>query len=309
MKAVYLERFGAPDVLQFGELADPVAGPGEVLVDVAAASVNAADWKFRSGQYARHAATKFPLIPGRDFSGTVSALGSGVEDPKMGDAVFGVLDIGREGTYTEKLAIKAAIVAKKPPTLSHIEAAAVALTGLTAVNSVADTLKLQRGETILIQGGAGGVAGFAIQFAKHLGARVITTTSAANRDYVLGLGADEVIDYNAQDFTKIVSGCDAVFDTVGGEVAQKSFEILKPGGRATFIASGVEAPKPTRTDVVALRPPVERSRQAMERIANLVQTGAVRPPVVKIYQLSQAVDAHRLSESRHFRGKLVFQVR
>jgi len=309
MKAVYLERFGAPDVLQFGELADPVAGPGEVLVDVAAASVNAADWKFRSGQYARHAATKFPLIPGRDFSGTVSALGSGVEDPKMGDAVFGVLDVGREGTYTEKLAIKAAIVAKKPPTLSHIEAAAIALTGLTAVNSVADTLKLQRGETILIQGGAGGVAGFAIQFAKHLGARVITTTSAANRDYVLGLGADEVIDYNAQDFTKIVSGCDAVFDTVGGEVAQKSFEILKPGGRATFIASGVEAPKPTRTDVVALRPPVERSRQAMERIANLVQTGAVRPPVVKIYQLSQAVDAHRLSESRHFRGKLVFQVR
>lgn len=309
MKAVYLERFGAPDVLQFGELADPVTGPGEVLVDVAAASVNAADWKFRSGQYARHAATKFPLIPGRDFSGTVSALGSGVEDPKMGDAVFGVLDVGREGTYTEKLAIKAAIVAKKPPTLSHIEAAAVALTGLTAVNSVADTLKLQRGETILIQGGAGGVAGFAIQFAKHLGARVITTTSAANRDYVLGLGADEVIDYNAQDFTKIVSGCDAVFDTVGGEVAQKSFEILKPGGRAAFIASGVEAPKPTRTDVVALRPPVERSRQAMERIANLVQTGAVRPPVVKIYQLSQAVDAHRLSESRHFRGKLVFQVR
>ena len=309
MKAVYLERFGAPDVLQFGELADPVAGPGEVLVDVAAASVNAADWKFRSGQYARHAATKFPLIPGRDFSGTVSALGSGVEDPKMGDAVFGVLDVGREGTYTEKLAIKAAIVAKKPPTLSHIEAAAIALTGLTAVNSVADTLKLQRGETILIQGGAGGVAGFAIQFAKHLGARVITTTSAANRDYVLGLGADEVIDYNAQDFTKIVSGCDAVFDTVGGEVAQKSFEILKPGGRAAFIASGVEAPKPTRTDVVALRPPVERSRQAMERIANLVQTGAVRPPLVKIYRLSQAIDAHRLSESRHFRGKLVFQVR
>lgn len=309
MKAVYLERFGAPDVLQFGELADPVAGPGEVLVDVAAASVNAADWKFRSGQYARHAATKFPLIPGRDFSGTVSALGSGVEDLKIGDAVFGVLDIGREGTYTEKLAINAAIVAKKPPTLSHIEAAAVALTGLTAVNSVADTLKLQRGETILIQGGAGGVAGFALQFAKHLGARVITTTSAANRDYVLGLGADEVIDYNAQDFTKIVSGCDVVFDTVGGEVAQKSFEILKPGGRAAFIASGVEAPKPTRTDVVALRPPVERSRQAMERIANLVQTGAVRPPVVKIYQLSQAVDAHRLSESRHFRGKLVFQVR
>src|SRR5262249_53569827 len=200
-KAVYLERFGGPEVLQYGDLPDPVARPSEVVVDVAAASVNAADWKFRSGQYARHAGTKFPLVPGRDFSGSVSALGDGVDDLKIGDAVFGVLDIGREGAYTEKLAIKATIIAKKPPRLSHAEAAAVALTGLTAVNSIADTLKLQRGETILIQGGAGGVAGFAIQFAKHLGARVITTTSAVNRDYVLDLGADQVVDYNAQDFT------------------------------------------------------------------------------------------------------------
>ena len=187
--------------------------------------------------------------------------------------------------------------------------AAVALTGLTAVNAIADTLRLQRGETILIQGGAGGVAGFAIQFAKHLGARVITTTSAANRDYVLGLGADQVIDYNAQDFTQVVRGCDAVFDTVGGDVAEKSFAVLRSGGRAAFIASGVDAPKPTRADVVSLRPPVQRSREAIERIAGLIETGAVRPPAVKLYSLSQAVEAHRLSESRHFRGKLVFQVR
>ena len=308
MKAVYLERFGGPEVLQYGDLPDPVAGPGEVVIDVAAASVNAADWKFRSGQYARHSGTKFPLIPGRDFSGSVSAVGGGV-DLKIGDAVFGVLDIGREGTSAEKLTVKAAIVGRKPASLSHVEAAAVALTGLTAVNAIADTLRLQRGETILIQGGAGGVAGFAIQFAKHLGARVITTTSAANRDYVLGLGADRVIDYNAQDFTTVVSGCDAVFDTVGEEVAQKSFAVLKPGGRAAFIASGVDAPKPTRSDVVSLRPPVERSRQAMERIAGLMETGAVRSPAIKLYSLSQAVEAHRLSESRHFRGKLVFKVR
>ena len=309
MKAVYFDRFGGPEALQYGDLADPIPAAGEIIVDVAAASVNAADWKFRSGHYARHAQTKFPLIPGRDFSGLVSALGSGIDDLKVGDAVFGVLEAGKEGTYAEKLATKAAIVAKKPQALSHVHAAAVALTGLTAVNAIADTLKLQRGETILIQGGAGGVAGFAIQFAKHLGARVITTTSAANRDYVIGLGADQVIDYNAQDFTSVVSGCDAVFDTVGGEVAEKSFAVLKPGGRAAFIASGAEAPKPRRSDVVALRPPVERSRRAMERIAELVERGAVTPPAIKVYPLSQAVDAHRLSESRHFRGKLVFQVR
>src|SRR5438309_9995009 len=110
----------------------------------------------------------------------------------------------------------------------------MALTSLTAIWALEDTAELKRGETVLIQGGAGGVAGFAIQLAKHIGARVITTTSAANRDYVRGLGPDEVIDYNAQDFTKVVSGCDAVFDTVGGDVAQRSFAVLKPGGRAAF---------------------------------------------------------------------------
>src|SRR6202047_1530799 len=277
MKAPYIEKCGDPEVLQYGDLPDPVAGPGEVVVDVHAATVNAADWKFRGGEYGRHSNVKFPQIPGRDFSGVVSAVGDGA-DLKVGDAVFGVLGAGKEGTYCEKIAIPAALVAKKPDGLSHINAAALALTGLTAINSVEDTLKLQRGETILIQGGAGGVAGFAIQFAKRLGARVITTASAANRDYVLDLGADQVIDYNAQDFTSVVSGCDAVFDTVGGEVAQRSFAVLKPGGRAAFIASGVEAPKPTRSDVVALRPPVERSRRAMERIAQLVETEAVRPP-------------------------------
>jgi NADPH:quinone reductase-like Zn-dependent oxidoreductase len=309
MKAAYFEQFGGPDVLKYGDLPDPVAAAGEVLVDVHAASVNAADWKFRAGQYPNSGQTKFPAIPGRDFSAVVSALGGGVDDLKVGDAVFGVLDAGREGTYCEKIAIKSAIIGKKPDALSHINAAALALTGLTAVSSVVDVLKLQRGETILIQGGAGGVAGFAIQLAKHLGARVITTTSTANIEYVRGLGADEVIDYTKQDFTKVVSGVDAVFETVGGDVAEKSFAALKPGGRAAFIASGMQAPKPNRSDVTALRPPVARSRAAMERIAGLITSGAVRPPEVKIYQLSQAAEAHRLSEGRHFHGKLVLKVR
>ncbi len=306
MKAAFIERFGGPDVFQYGELPDPVAGPGEVVVDIVAASVNAADWKVRLGEY-RH--TKFPLIPGRDFSGVVSAVGDGVSDIAVGDAVFCVCEAGQEGTYAEKIAVKAAIVAKKPSALSHVEAAALALTGLTALSAIEDTLKLQRGETILIQGGAGGVAGFAIQLAKHIGAHVVTTASAANHDYVKSLGADEVIDYNARDFTQAVANCDAVFDTVGGDVAQKSFAVLKPGGRAAFIASGAQAPKPQRADVTALRPPVGRARRHLERIVELYQAGAVRLPEIKLYRLSEAADAHRLSESRHFRGKLIFQVR
>ena len=306
MKAVFIEKFGGPEVLQYGDMPDPVAGPGEVVVDVVAASVNAADWKVRAGEYSQ---ATFPLILGRDFSGTVAATGPGVDDLKIGDAVFGVFDAGKEGAYAEKVAIKSAIIAEKPATLSHIDAAALALAGLTAIRSLEDTLKLQRGESILIQGGAGGVASFAIQLAKHLGAGVITTTSAANIAYVRGLGADEVIDYNATDFTRAVSNCDAVFDTVGGEVAIKSFDVLRPGGRAAFIASGAKAPRPTRPDVVALRPNVARGREPLEQIVHLVATGAVRPPEVKLFRLSQAIEAHRLSEGRHFRGKLIFQVR
>jgi len=306
MKAAFIERYGGPEVLQYGDLPDPVAAPGEVVVDVHAASVNGADWKVRVGQYKQ---TKFPFALGRDFSGVVSAVGASVDDLKAGDAVFGVLEAGQEGAYAEKVAVKAAIVANKPDALPHVDAAALALTGLTAMSAIEDTLKLKPGETILIQGGAGGVAGFAIQLAKHLGARVITTTSAANRDYVRGLGADEIIDYNATDFTEVVTGCDAVFDTVGGDVAARSFAVLRPGGRAAFIASGAQAPKADRDDVTSLRPPVGRARRPLERIAQLYQSGAVRPPAVKLYRLSEAADAHRLSVSRHFRGKLVFQVR
>jgi NADPH:quinone reductase-like Zn-dependent oxidoreductase len=307
MKAAFIERHGGPEVLKFGEMLDPVAASGEVVVDIVAASVNGADWKVREGKSGQ--LSKFPYILGRDFSGVVSAVGEGVRDIGIGDEVFAVCDAGQEGAYAEKIAIKAAIVAKKPNGLSHVDAAALALAGLTAICAIEDTLKLQAGETILIQGGAGEVASFAIQLAKHLGARVITTASASNHDYLRKIGADEIIDYNAVDFTKIVRDCDAVFDTVGGDVAQRSFTVLKPGGRAAFIASGAQAPKPDRSDVIALRPSVGRDRPHLERIVALVASGAVRPPEVTSYLLSEAVAAHRVSESRHFRGKLVFLVR
>ena len=306
MKAVYIEQFGGPEVLKFGDLPDPSAGPGQIVVDTFAASINGADWKVRAGSYGQ---PKFPLILGRDFSGVVGAVGAGVADLRVGDEVFGVLEAGREGAYAEKVAVGAAIVAKKPGALSHVDAAALALTGLTALCAVEDSLKLKSGETILIQGGAGGVASFAIQLAKHLGARVITTASAANVAYLRGLGADDVIDYNTTDFTKAVRDCDAVFDTVGGDVATRSFAVLKSGGRAAFIASGPTAPKPERADVVSLRPAVGRDRPHLDRVAALYTSGAVRPPEVKVYDLAQAASALAVSEARHFRGKLVLRVR
>ncbi|NKB57629.1 MAG: zinc-binding dehydrogenase [Alphaproteobacteria bacterium] len=307
MKAAYIEKHGGPEVLTYGNILDPVAGPGEAIVDIHAASVNGADWKVRSG--ASGTITDFPYVLGRDFSGVVRAVGDDVKDVQVGDSVFGVCDVGQEGAYAEKIAIKSSILAPKPDRWSHVEAASVALIGLTALISIEDTLQLKRGETILIQGGAGGVAGFAIALARYLGARVITTASAVNHDYLRSLGADEIIDYNALDFTKVVSECEAVFETVGGDVAKRSFNVLAPGGRAAFIASGAKAPESPREDVHSLRPAVGRDRPHLERIVKLVTAGKIPIPEITEYPLSAAAAAHEISEARHLRGKLVFKVR
>ncbi len=307
MKAVLLPKHGGPEVLSYGDTPDPVAGPGEVVVDIHAASLNAADYKVRLGG-PNHNLT-FPYILGRDFSGVVSTTGEGVSDLAVGDAVFGVLDQGNEGAYAEKVAIKTEIIAKKPDTLGHAEAAALALTSLTALWTLEDTMQLQAGETILIQGGAGGCAGFGIQYAKYVGAKVITTASPNNHDYVRGLGADQVIDYHSQDFTEVVSNCDAVFDTVGGDVQVRSYEVLKPGGRLAWIAPAPAGYQPTRSDVQTLRANVRRDRVHLERMLELLAAGAVWPPEITRYPLSEAADAHRVIEARHLRGKLVLEVR
>ena len=307
MRAVVFDEHGGPDVLQLRDVADPVPGAGAVTVDVAAASINGADYKVRrgGGEYRAH----FPHILGRDFSGVVSAAGAGVHDLRVGDPVFGVLDRGIEGAYAEKLVTSAAIVAAKPDWLSHVEAAAVALIGLTAIWALEDTGRLQSGETILVQGGAGGVAGFAIQLARHLGARVITTASAGNHDYLRSIGADQVVDYNAEDFTGVVPPCDMVFDTVGGDVQARSYQVLKPGGRLIWIAPGPQGVDAPRRDVRVERPPVLRDRAHLERILVLLRSGAVALPPIQRFKLEEAGAAHRISEGRHLRGKLVLEVK
>ena len=184
----------------------------------------------------------------------------------------------------------------------------MALTSLTAIWALEDTAKLKPGETILIQGGAGGVAGFAIQLAKHIGAHVITTASAKNHDYVKKLGADRIVDYQKEDFIKLGRVCDVVFDTVGGEVQVRSYDVLKPGGRLVWIAAAPAGFKPSRDDVQVLRPKVDRDRSHLERMAELLAAGAVWPPAITRYKLSDAAEAHRVSEGRHLQGKLVLEV-
>ncbi len=308
MKAILMNDYGGPEVLQYGDAPDPAAGPGEIVVDIHAASVNPADWKVREG-YNKNNQMVFPHILGRDFSGVVRETGEGVDDITNGDAVFGILDQGKEGAYAEAYAIKAELVAKKPPFLSHTEAAALTMIGLTSLVALEDTARLQSGETILIHGGAGGVGGFAVQYAKHVGAKVIVTASARNHDYVCGLGADEAIDYTAQDFTQAVPECDVVFDTIGGEVHARSFGVLKPGGRLIHVAPGPKGFEPPRSDVTVIRPNVARDRQHLERIVELVESGGMKLPEVKEMPLSEAAAAQEISKTGHVRGKIILMVR
>jgi NADPH:quinone reductase-like Zn-dependent oxidoreductase len=307
MKAIVFTEYGGPEVLQLREVADPTAGPAEVLVNVRAASINGVDHKVRRGDsgYRAH----FPHILGRDFSGIVTGLGSNVHDFAIGDPVFGVLDRGVEGTYAQKLTTPAVLVARKPDELSHEEAAAVALAGLTALWAIEDTAKLQQGETLLIHGGAGGVGGLAIQLAHHIGAKVITTASLSNHDYVTRLGADQVIDYHSTDFTQVVEPCDVVFDTVGGEVQARSYNVLKPGGRLVWIAAAPDGFKPSRSDVHVQRPAVLRDRAHLERIVTLLRAGVLVLPPIQQFTLDEVREAHRISETRHLHGKLVLTIK
>ena len=309
MKAVLFDDYGGPEALYLGAAVDPVAGPGEVVVDIHAASVNAADWKVRAGPRAGEPGLDLPHILGRDFSGVVRTVGESVTDLAPGDAVFAVTERGIEGCYADAISISAALAAKKPESLSHAEAAALALTGLTALVALEDEAKLAAGQRVLIHGAAGGVGSFAVQVARHVGAHVIVTGRAVNHAYLRDLGADETIDYTKQDFAQAVENCDVVFDTIGGEVHARSYPVLKPGGRLIHIAPPPKDFTSPRDDVTVTRPHVGRDRAHLERVLELVAEGAVKPPEIKTLPLSEARQAHELSQAGHVRGKIVFQVR
>ena len=309
MRAILFDGFGGTEVLYLGEVPDPVAGPGEILVDIHAASVNAADSKVRAGPRSGEPGLDFPHILGRDFSGMVRSLGAGVTDFAPGDAVFGVTGRGTEGCYAEALSVPAALAAKKPDSMSHIAAAALSLTGLTALVALEDEAKLGAGQRVLIHGGAGGVGSFAVQFARHVGAHVMVTGRSVNHDYLRGLGAHEVIDYTECDFAEAVSDCDVVFDTIGGQVHAGSFAVLKPGGKLIHIAPPPKGFTPPRDDVTVIRPHVGRDRAHLERVLELVAEGAVKTPEIQTLPLAEARQAQERSQAGHFRGKIVFQVR
>jgi NADPH:quinone reductase-like Zn-dependent oxidoreductase len=296
MEAVVIHETGDPDVLHVEEVEQPEPSEGEVLIGVYAASVNPIDWKQRRGL----AETSLPAVLGAEVSGTVQV--SRAPDFADGDEVFGMAP---SGGYAEFATAPAAVVAKKPAGVSHEQAAALPVAGMTAWQALFDRGGLESGQTVLIAGAAGGVGHLAVQFAKHAGARVIGTGSSRNRDFVLGLGADEFVDYTEQDVAEAVSDIDVAFDTVGGETTESLVPVLREGGILVTIAAAppedAASERGARAELLVMSP----SSDQLTRIAELVAAGEVHVELAQVLPLNEVQHAHELSESGHTRGKIV----
>jgi NADPH:quinone reductase-like Zn-dependent oxidoreductase len=299
MRAVVMRRTGGPDVLAIEELPPPEPAEGEVLIRVHAVAVNPIEWKYRRGLIPKD----LPAVLGSDISGSVEV--SRAQGLEAGDDLFG---FAASGGYAELATSPAAIIAKKPAALSHEQAAALPVAGLTAWQALFDRGGLERGQTALIAGAAGGVGHLAVQFAKHAGATVIGTGSARNRDYVLGLGADEYLDYASADVADVAGRADVVFDTVGGETTETLLPALREGGVIVTIAgappeAGAQA-RGARAELLIMSP----SSEQLARVGELVAAGEVKVEIAEVLPLSEVSRAHELSESGHTRGKLILKV-
>lgn len=303
MKAVRLQAYGGAEQLKCEETPDVQAGEGQVLVRVHAASVNPVDYKMAAGKYAR---LELPWVPGADFSGVIEALGPGVAGLAVGEAVFG--DSRPTGAYAELVTPQVGHIARKPEALSHAEAAAVPVAGMTAWQGLFDQGQLVGGQTVLIQGGSGGVGSFAVQLARWKGARVLATASEENLDYVRALGADEAIDYHQIDYAAIGRDVDLVLDLVGGETQERSFGVLKPGGRLVSALGPPPAELASEHKVEAMGFRMTPSTANLEALAQLLVAGTIKAFVSGTYPLCEAGKAWQAQMAGHVRGKLVLEI-
>lgn len=302
MRAIQVYEYGPADSMRLEEIADPAPQAGQVLVRVSAAGVNPVDWKRRSGAYHSIMPVTFPWTPGVDLSGTVESVGEGSGFLVPGQKVFGI----GKGTYAQFAIAKASDLALIPESIGFQEAATLGLGGLTAWGAVRD-LNIKPGSRVLIHGAAGGVGYFALQIAKSLGAECYATASTSNVDFVRSLGADRVVDYTAEAFDKVLSGLDAVLDTVGGETLQRSYAVVRQGGIVASIAGSSDEAACAAKGITG-----KRTGQApgseLAHIVELVRKGLLKPLVGTVYPLERAAGAHTESEGRHGRGRIVLTV-
>ena len=317
MKAIYYEQHGNADVLQYGELPTPDPDSDQVLVKIAVAAVNPIDRRLRSGELQEYISRTFPVVPGWDFSGTIVKIGSNVTNWKVGDEVVGLAFTWsiQHGTYAEYCPVDASAIALKPPGLSFVDAASLPLVSLTAWQALDEFAGLKRGQTVLIQAGAGGVGSVAIPIAKHLGAKVYTTTRSENFNYVLDRGADHPIDYTTHDYVEVIKemepdGLDVVLESLyGDKIVEDAIHLTKNGGAVPYLNNEPPeladiASRSIKTEFIHHRPDGEMLAMLM----SLFASGDLLAPRVTTMNLSEARKAHEQSERMTTNGKLVLQV-
>ncbi|MFC4928497.1 MULTISPECIES: NADP-dependent oxidoreductase [Delftia] len=333
MKAFILESHGASRALQLAEVPEPQLRDDEVLVQVHAAGVNQLDSKIRDGQFKPILPYRLPLILGHDVAGVVVKVGPRVRQFKPGDEVYARTDDFRIGTFAEFVPVRESSLAPKPEGLTMEEAASIPLVGLTAWQALVETAKLTKGQRVFIQAGSGGVGTFAIQLARHLGATVATTTSAANFELVRSLGADVVIDYRTQDFEDVLHDYDVVLNSQDGKTLGKSLRVLKGGAKLVSISGppdpafgrNIAAPAFVRLVMRLLSSGIRRRARGrgidysflfmradggqLREITRLIEAGAIRPVVDKVFAFESTNEALAHAEAGHAKGKVVIKIR
>ncbi|MDB5074639.1 MAG: NADP-dependent oxidoreductase [Chloroflexi bacterium] len=305
MQAIRFHEYGGPEKLVLDTLERPAPKEGEVLLKVHAAGVNPVDWKFRAGYLQQWMPIQLPYVPGNDVAGTVEEVGPGVTEFRKGQAVYG---LAQGGTYAQYVVVPASQLAPMPKNLSFDEAASVPVGALTAWHALFTYADLQAGQTVLVHGGAGGVGAFAVQLAHWKGAKVIATASADNLDFVRSLGADTVIDYNATQFETVVRDVDVVVDTVGGDVLQRSWQVLRPGGILVSITEPPSEEEAKKRGVRAAMVQTAFTGEDLRRITELIESGQLKPELGPVFRLTDADKAQELSQTRHGRGRIVLHI-
>ncbi|KWU56634.1 NADPH:quinone reductase [Bacillus mycoides] len=307
MKAIVINQYGSVEELQERQVPKPVVKCNEVLIRIHATSVNPVDWKIRKGDLQEKLRFSFPITLGLDVAGVIEEVGEDVDSFNIGDKVFTKPENIGKGFYAEYITVKSDLVAQMPNNLSFEESASIPLAGLTAWQSLVDYAQIKENDRVFIHAGAGGVGSFAIQIAKSFGAFVATTASSKNEEFLKSLGADLVIDYKKDEFEELLSDYDIVLDTIGGEVQEKSFQIIKSGGvLVSIVHEPLHEVKSIKSGFLWLKP----SGKQLDELSDLIQAEKIKPIISKVLPFNEegVREAHILSESQHTRGKIVIKM-
>lgn len=310
MKAAQLVKYGEQDAVVVQAAGKPVAGADRLVVEVYAAGINPFDYKVRGGYIKDSTPLELPKTMGFDMSGVVVDLGPNIKEFSVGQAVYGQADFyGGSGSFAEFALAKPEKLSAKPVNATHDEAASLPLAGVSALQAVMEHLNLQPGQKILIHGGAGGIGSLAVQIAKSIGAHVTATVMAAEFDFAKRLGADELIDYTTQKFEDGAKDFDAVFDTAGGETAERSYQVIKPGGRLVSMTTPANPDLEKQYGVTAIHQHTQVTHHRLFKLAELVEAGAIKPNIDKTYPLEQTPEAMQYLKTDHPKGKVIIHLK